>query len=274
MVPTRWPVIVAIVIAIVFAIFTVYCCLRCCGCCGLGRRRGGGRRRANTQQPSGFNPLAYQGYAPAGAPAPGYGPEPPRFAQFDNSRKVGEDSLPAMPTWSQGQDKKIMHEGGDVEMGHVDSHQQNGLIHNASTADLGHVPPSHQRGYSEVGNHYNNNNNIPAIKHEPYTGPDFGSVDTSYGGAGGAAHHEAPYTGPDFGQGGAGGNPAPYVPYAPSDVSSTRYEPSHGNMPPPPQAMGTTPYSTAIPPPSPNAQQTGFGGQHAPPGVLQAGRRS
>ena len=258
---SRWPVIVAIIVAIVFAIFTVYCCLRCCGCCGFRRR--GGRRRANTQQPSGFNPLAYQGYAPAGAPAPGYGPpEPPRYAQFDNSRKIGEDSLPAMPTWSQGQDKKILNEGGDVEMGHMDTQQHNGLVHNASTAELGHVPPSHQRGYSEVGNH---GPPAPVIKHEPYTGPDFGAMDTSYGGAGA---HQPSYTGPDFGHGAE--KPA-FTPYAPSDVSSTRYEPSHANLP---QGMGST-YGNTMPPPSPNAQQTGFGAQqHAPPSVLQVGRRS
>ena len=57
---TRWPVIIAIIIAIVVAIFSLYCCLRCCGCCGSRRLGGRGRRRANTQQPSGFNPLAYQ----------------------------------------------------------------------------------------------------------------------------------------------------------------------------------------------------------------------
>ena len=141
-------------------------------------------------------------------------------------------------------------------MGHIDP-QQNGLIHNASTADLGRVPQAHH-SYSDSASH------APAIKHEPYTGPDFGAVDTSYGGAGGAPH-PAPYTGPDFGHG--AGKPAS-TPYTPSDVSSTKYEPSHANMP---QEMGTM-YSNTMPPPSPNAQQAGFGVQHAP-SVLQAGRR-
>ena len=237
---SRWPVIIAIIVAIVFAIFTVYCCLRCCGCCGLGRR--GSRRRANTQ-PSGFNPLAYQGYAPAGAPAPGYGaPEPPRFAQFDNTsnRKITEDSLPAMPTWSQGQDRKVptavedegnhgdLGLGRDVEMGHI---EKRGLMNNASTIDLA-PPAAHQRQNS-------------------YTGPDFDAVDTSYGGA---AHHD-PYTGPDFGK------PAPqYSPYQPL--------PTHGRTAT--QDMGTT-YGNTQPPSSPTLQ-SGFAAA-PPPNALQAGRR-
>lgn len=163
-----------------------------------------------------------------------------------------------MPTWSQGQEKKILHEGGDVEMGHIDP-QQNGLMHNASTANLGHAPPAHH-GYSDMAS------DPTVIKHEPYTGPDFGGVDTSYGGAGaGAGAHPEPYTGPDFGHG--AGQPA-FTPYAPSNVSSTRYEPNHGTAP---QEVPAT-YSNTMPPPSPSAQQTGFGVQHAP-SVLQAGRR-
>ena len=215
--PARWPVIVAIIIAVVVAVFTLYCCLRCCGCCG--GRRGARRSRKNTQ-PSMFNPLPYQvqGYQPANQPPP-YGNQPPQFAQFDApsqpygpTRKIGEDSLPAMPSWNQAQSRKI--EEDDVEMGHIDL-QKNGLMNNASSADVSHGP----HGYSEVENH--------PVK-ENYTGPDFGAVDTSYGGAGaGAAQH--PYTGPDFTA------PKAYAPYAPSE--STRYEPSGVNHP---QELGTT----------------------------------
>ena len=221
-----------------FAIFTAYCCLRCCGCF-RGRRRG--RGRANTQ-PSGFNPLAYQGYAPAGAPAPGYGPPPPQYAQFDNSsgRKITEDSLPAMPTWSQGQDRKVEtfeEEGGhgepgrDVEMGHI---EKKGLMNNASTLDLA-PPATHRRQNS-------------------YTGPDFDAVDTSYGGA---AHHDSsPYTGPDFGK-----PVGQYSPYQPL--------PTHGRTAT--QDMGTS-YGNTQPPASPSLQ-SGFAAA-PPPSVLQAGRRT
>lgn len=46
--------------------------------------------------------------------APTY--EPPQYAEFDMSRKGGEDSLPSMPTWDQGNSRKVALEEEAVEM--------------------------------------------------------------------------------------------------------------------------------------------------------------
>lgn len=243
----KWPAIAGIVVAVLVACLTLYCCLRCCGCCGLGR----GRRRARGQsnQPSMFNPMPYQGYQPANsnvAPPPYGQPPAAQYAQFDTpsaggyrgaGKGGGEDSLPAMPSWQDARSTRVEdHEadhGQDVELGHLQK---------PAMASTTHLAPQ-QHGYPEADTH-------------PVRSP-----------------HEAPpadYTGPDF------SSPTQYQPphsntaysaYAPSE--STRYEPSYVNEP---HELGTT-YSNTLPPPSPSAQQTGFAGQSGAPGVLQAGRR-
>ena len=189
-----------------------------------------------------FNPAPYQGYQPAnGNNAPPPYNEPPRFAQFDVGHKgkpVGEDSLPAMPSWDGAQQKRVE----DMEMGHVGQHEQKPILAagaNASTMNVAHIGPS----YAEADGH-----SVPAT----YTGPDFGH---------GAGH---PYTGPDFGPGHGAGQQTGYSAYEPSN--NGRYEPNRVNEP---QELGTT-YSNTMPPPSPSAQQGGF--PHPAPSVLQAGR--
>lgn len=166
--------------------------------------------------------MPYQGYQPANANhAPPPYNEPPRFAQFDNhggSRKGGEDSLPAMPSWDSAQSKRV-EDHDDMELGHLPPPQPGSTGPDASTTNLAHPNP----GYAEADSH-------------PVNGP-----------------HEVPtvgYTGPDFGV--PHGQQTAYSAYTPSE--STRYEPSRLNEP---QELGTT-YSHTLPPPSPSAQQQGF----------------
>ena len=277
----KWPAIAGIVVAVLVACLTLYCCLRCCGCCGLGR----GRRRARGQsnQPSMFNPMPYQGYQPANsnvAPPP-YGQPPAQYAQFDNPSGGGyrgagkggggEDSLPAMPSWQDARSTQVEdHEpehGQDVELGHLQK---------PAMASTTHLAPQ-QHGYNEADSHpVRSPHEAPAA----YTGPDFTSntaaaattTTTASAGTAGATH----YTGPDFSsptatthyQSPPHSSNTAYSAYAPSE--STRYEPSYANEP---HELGTT-YSNTLPPPSPSAQHTGFAGQSGgAPGVLQAGRR-
>ena len=244
------------VIGVVVACIALYCCLRCCGCCG------GRRSSRKNNQPSMFNPMPYQGYQPANSNVapPAYGQAPAQYAQFDNSNshgyrgagKAGEDSLPAMPSWTDARDTRVEEHGTtnkheDVEMGNL---QKPAMV---STTHL----PQHQ-GYSEADSHpVTGPHEVPT----GYTGPDFGA-------GAGVAQHQYQYTGPDFSTPPQHPQSTGYSAYAPSE--STRYEPSHANDP---QELGTT-YSNTLPPPSPSAQQTGFG-EHAgdAPAVLQAGRR-
>ena len=210
-----------------------------------------------------FNPAPYQGYQPANGnnATPPYN-EPPRFAQFDVGHKgkpVGEDSLPAMPSWDAAQSKRIEEPGRDMEMGNLEPHERRPML--ADGANASNVNLSHPiQGYAEADSHpVPGPYEVHGTQAQPpagYTGPDFGH---------GAGH---PYTGPDFGAGYGAGQQTAYSAYAPSE--STRYEPSGVNEPRSPQESGTT-YSNTMPPPSPSAQQQGF--QHAP-SVLQAGRRT
>ena len=271
----KWPAIAGIVVAVLVACLTLYCCLRCCGCCGLGR----GRRRARGQsnQPSMFNPMPYQGYQPANsnvAPPPYGQPPAAQYAQFDHPSAGGyrgagkggggEDSLPAMPSWQDArstrvEDHEADHHGQDVELGHLQK---------PAMASTTHLAPQ-QHGYTEADTHpVRSPHEAPPAD---YTGPDFSTntaaaATTTSASAAGAAH----YTGPDFSsptQYQQQHNNTAYSAYAPSE--STRYEPSYVNEP---HELGTT-YSNTLPPPSPSAQHTGFAGQSGAPGVLQAGRR-
>lgn len=191
------------------------------------------------------------GYQPANNPnnaPPPYG-EPPRFAQFDvgnRGKPVHEDSLPAMPSWENAQHKHV--EDDDVEMSHLEVPQEKNPMlapgASVSTTDLSDP----RLGYTKAESHpigpngaHVGHGQAPA----DYTGPDF-----SHG-----ADHS--YTGPDF--------KSSYSAYAPSE--STRYEPSGVNEP---LELGTT-YSNTLSPPSASAGLSSP--QHAPPGVLQAGRR-
>jgi hypothetical protein len=56
--------------------------------------------------------MPYQGYQ---APMI-YQPAAPQFATFDASKKINEDSLPAMPSWDTAQTRRIEDESQDMEM--------------------------------------------------------------------------------------------------------------------------------------------------------------
>ncbi|KAL9127567.1 MAG: hypothetical protein Q9217_003584 [Psora testacea] len=211
-----------------------------------------------------FNPMPYQGYQPANNPSstapPPYGEPPARYAQFDTPGyrglgKGGEDALPAMPSWKDAQNRRVEEQGTTNRAG---EDMEMGKLQKPALASTTNLPAQHeqQHGFSAAeadSNPVNGPHEVPTV----YTGPDFGV------GAGEMQHQQ--YTGPDF------STPPQqqqqsraYSAYAPSE--STLYEPSHANEP---QELGTT-YSNTLPPLSPTAQQTGFGGA---PGVLQAGRR-
>lgn len=105
----------------------------------------------------------------------------PQFATFDApTKKVNEDSLPAMPSWDDAQERRVEdtnHEepaqghGDDVEMGRVNSHNQN------QQQRLG------RGGYSQLSHG-------PA---SPVGSPPYGRPDEYFGGvaavAGGVASH-------------------------------------------------------------------------------------
>ena len=215
-----------------------------------------------------FNPMPYQGYQQAHNPnnnnnnmaPPPYGEPPTRYAQFDNPThrgfgKGGEDSLPAMPSWKDAQDRRVVEEG--VEMGNL---QKPALASNTTTTLPSHSTAAAATAAAEADSYpVTGPHEVPT----GYTGPDFNTT------------HQTAYTGPDF-----SASMAPhhhhqydqqpqqaYSAYAPSE--STRYEPSQANEP---QELGTTYSNTLPPPPSPSAQRTGFGGGTGAPGVLQAGR--
>lgn len=147
----KWPVIAGIIIGSLIVVSMVYCIVQiiCCGaqccfcfaslgrclCCGCCRNSGGGRRGDNYDpqmknngyvRPSDFN----TGYPPQGqyrsqAP-PHYGP--PATATFESPAKTArygnEDALPAMPSWSDAQSRRIedhSHEHEDLEMGKLNN---------------------------------------------------------------------------------------------------------------------------------------------------------
>ena len=196
-----------------------------------------------------WNPTAYMGgyqaaHNPMGGPQPVPYNQGPQYAQFDTNkgtRKITEDSLPAMPSWDTATSKRVEDFGEEhkdnVELGRLEPSIRHPMMSHANNSSV------HLRSAS------------PA---EPYTGPDFSTPssaapDTSYHGAVVSPIPQKPtgYTGPDFfsqekSYAAYTGPAAPAV--AVSDVSgSTRYEPSGAN-----EHMGT-------------GNQT--------PSALQAGRR-
>ncbi|KAI4235196.1 MAG: hypothetical protein LQ349_003312 [Xanthoria aureola] len=125
----KWPAILGILLGILVLLTCTYFLLRCLSCCCCdclsgGRYRRGGRKHKYADlhaAPYGTGAVTtYQSpLAPPGYPT-GQQPPPPQYAQFERQR--GEDSLPAMPSWNDAQEKKV-YDGGydglrkDVEMG-------------------------------------------------------------------------------------------------------------------------------------------------------------
>lgn len=89
------------------------CCGNCCGCCDPP----GGKPHKYLDEP--YNQQGYRTEAPMQAPFPPAAKSvhaPPQYAEFDVSKKDGEDSLPAMPSWEGANSKKIGMEADAVEM--------------------------------------------------------------------------------------------------------------------------------------------------------------
>lgn len=135
----KWPAIAIIVVGSLIILSIVFCivrccclgkacccgcfsCLKCCGnCCGACDTPGE-RKHKYLDEP--YIP-PHQGYrteAPMQPFAPIVGPSssgPPQYAEFDVSKKGGEDSLPQMPSWEGAGSKKVATEEEAVEMNNL-----------------------------------------------------------------------------------------------------------------------------------------------------------
>lgn len=135
----KWPAIIGIVIGSLIVLSIVWCfarciccgvsccceCFRCCGCLeSCTRSRGSKDSRSRDQYAPVQNqqPMPYQGYQ---APPMMYGAAPPQFATFEASKKVNEDSLPAMPSWDTAQTRRVEDPNQDMEMKDLE-HQATG----------------------------------------------------------------------------------------------------------------------------------------------------
>ncbi|KAL8911456.1 MAG: hypothetical protein Q9171_003389 [Xanthocarpia ochracea] len=126
----KWPAILGIILAVLFVLTCIYCLLRCLSCCCCdclsgGRYQRGGKRRHRHKYADLHSPPYDTAYQPSTAnpnPPPGYpaSQQPPQYAQF--GRTGGDDSLPAMPNWTEAQEKRVYDQQHDslrkeVEMG-------------------------------------------------------------------------------------------------------------------------------------------------------------
>lgn len=234
------------------------CCGLSCCCDCLSCFRGRGRKRARyADSHSPFKSAPYQGYQPANNP---HEYAPPQYAHFDANRnrnaKVNEDSLPAMPSWSNARDRKVLDESNadDVEMGQMDPQRAPMLAHkspNPTTKHSGTGPPTAGLPYEQHGATQGGD-----------LGNPYGQGSAGYDGTYGHASPTAPqqYQSPG-GLTPYHGSPAQqaYPAYAPS--MSTRYEPSSINGG---QVYGGQEMGTAYRSPSPYGNA---------PSVLQAGRQ-
>jgi len=157
---------------------------------------------------------------------------------------VNEDSLPAMPSWESGRDRKVLddtHED-DVEMAKLDPQKAPMLAHQA---------PASTAGYTDMGPL------SAGISHQQHSAAQGGDLGNPYGQASpgyGGAYGQGSATGPQ--QYHSLGDPtAHHSPPAPQVYSA--YEPSF--------AYGAQETGTVYPSPSPY--------DHYTPNVLQAGRQ-
>ena len=206
-------------------------------------------------------PTPYQGYQPT--PALGNYNEPPRFAQFDDSRKgrITEDSLPAMPSWDTASRKQVFEEHKDEEM-------ELGTMDPAKAPMLAHQAPPPRSGYAEM------DSSTASLPYQQYGVQHGGDLGNPYGHGPKSPHENNPYS-PRLNEAGFvepqrsyrddGRVQQSYSAYAPSE--STRYEPSsHGG-----QESGVA-YGGRSPAPGPAPAQQSYSINAAPNG-LQAGRK-
>ena len=152
---------VGIILSILFCVIRCACCGLDC-CCGIFSFCRRSRRPKRSKYSDPFTPAPYQGYQPTPNPVynaggrAGAGAQS-QFASFDVSKnegkKVNEDSLPAMPSWDQGQEHRVYEEVHDhkeggmemgMEMGRVDVQQVRketllGSQHDQVLTSLSHV---------------------------------------------------------------------------------------------------------------------------------------
>jgi len=137
----KWPAIIGIVIGSLIVLSVLFCIVQClccgyscmqalCCCCKCGR--GGSRRRDRSSRYKDdyahMPPTPYSGYQPTPNPMTYNGPS---TAAFDVSRKVNEDSLPAMPSWDNARTHRFEdhsqpqhNPAEDLEMGRLGPPQQ------------------------------------------------------------------------------------------------------------------------------------------------------
>lgn len=126
----KWPVVAVIIIGSLIVLSLVFCIARfcccgmecCCWCCSCFNRccpsprskRDKTKYVEAPQQPMGYGyqqPMQYGGYG-------GY--NQPQFATYDLSKggKVQEDSLPAMPSWAEGNTRRVEEPSDEKAFGH------------------------------------------------------------------------------------------------------------------------------------------------------------
>lgn len=146
----KWPAIIGIVVGSLIVISIIWCCARClcCGaecCCGClscfnrccpspRRRDNSGYEKPQSYGPNPYNNTQYQSSAPPMYFGGGY--RAPQTATFD-SPTPKPDALPAMPTWSTAQSKKVEDDSVALEMDKLDHHAsaQQGLLHQRNESE-------------------------------------------------------------------------------------------------------------------------------------------
>ncbi|PSR97513.1 hypothetical protein BD289DRAFT_90811 [Coniella lustricola] len=151
----KWPVIAVIIIGGLIILSIVWCiarclccglscccecchCLKCCGnCCGCCDAPRGGRRKhldepyKNIPDDQGYQPHdpMSTGAMPWQRPTPTAKAEPPQYASFDVSKNApeSEDSLPAMPTWGDAENKKVDYQQEAMELQQLKKPENNDL---------------------------------------------------------------------------------------------------------------------------------------------------
>jgi hypothetical protein len=186
------------------------CCGNCCGCCDPPR----GKRHKYLDEPyippnQGYKvqppmnphfPPVVPTMTPAAAQFTGVttvgatSNAAPQYAEFDVSKKRGEDALPAMPSWDGADKKKVLVEEEEVEMDQLKKPEASGqnaalgvaavsAVPGAGTSPVG-SPGLNRSPYGTPGGPANNGYYpAPGVEAEPYgtNGRDYPAVGGGYG---------------------------------------------------------------------------------------------
>ena len=277
-----------ILLSILFCLVQCLCCgvscakMLCCCCrgCGRGSREKPRQFRDDYRQ---MPPTPYQGYQAPMA----YGGA--QTATFDTSKKIHEDSLPAMPSWDNARTHRVEDHSvsekqfEDVEMGRLQP-QQTGYTARSGYSQVPNGPMSptrdsfnqqHQPYGSDLGaqrmplsNSYNDFDHAPSSPAPTYQTYAAAPAPASDRFATGAAS-PSPY--------GYQNKSAPS--YAPSTNASTRYEQTdynstyrHQPSVSPPAMAGARSPSFGYEPSYDNGHVSPQGVR--PPSLLQVGRKA